>query len=219
MGDLDPYSIIKQVMHGTLVSTQKRFVAQSCLDKVQFVVVLAYRCRGCKIMPRSQFVTLQTNNVLGMYYQSIPVPLVADWLCYELQEPFGEYADVVTLIVAYFSLLDNHRSINNKVTAPTQVHSDLFSYSLIYCLLRVDINMDRWATIHVCETGAKRDGFVYDPVLKYVAQLSQYEGGINLHGGKISPTDIFLESFYPMITVVSSFVLSDLKAAFNIDSI
>jgi hypothetical protein len=219
MVNSDPYSIIEQVMHGTLDASLKRHVARSCLDKVQFVVVLAYGCRRCQIMPRSQFVSLQTNDVLGMYSQSIPVPSVADWLCRELQEPFGEYVDVVTLAIAYFSLLDNRRSVNNKVISPSLVRSDLLRYSLFYYLLRVDINMDRWATIHVRETGSTREVFVYDQVLKYVVKLSKYEGGVDLHGDDIAPTDLFLESFYPMITVVSSFVLSDLKTALNIESI
>jgi hypothetical protein len=155
-----------------------------------------------------------------MYSQSIPVPSVADWLCCELQEPFGEHTDVVLLAVAYVSLLDNRRSVNNKVISPTQVRSDLLRYSLFYYLLRVDINMDWWATIHVRETGAKCDGFVYNQVLKYVVKLSKYEGGVDLHGDGIAPTDLFLEeSFYPMITVVLSFVLSDLKIALNLESI
>jgi hypothetical protein len=135
MVNFDPYSIIEQVMLGTVDSTLKRHIARFCLDKVQFVVVLVYGCRRCKIMPRSQFVSLQTNNVLGMYSQSILVPSVADWLCVELLKPFREYTDVVTLAVAYFSLLDNHCSINNKVFSPTQVRSDLLRYSLFYYLL------------------------------------------------------------------------------------
>jgi hypothetical protein len=168
MVDFDPYGIIEQVIHGMLDSKQKHFLSLSCLDKVQFGVVLVYGCQWCKIMPRAQFVFLQRNDVLGMYSQSIPVPLVANWLCYELQELFGEYADIATLAVAYVVLLDNHRSIDNKVTDPTQVHSDLLRYSLFYYLLRVDINMDRWTTIHVCKNSTKCDCFVYDRMLKYM---------------------------------------------------
>jgi hypothetical protein len=76
-----------------------------------------------------------------MYSQSIPVASIADWLCYELQELFREYADIARLAIAIFSLLDNHRSIDNKVTNPTQVRSNLLRYSLVYYLFRVDIKI------------------------------------------------------------------------------
>jgi hypothetical protein len=43
-GWLCSYEIIEQVMHDMLDSLQNHFLSPSCLDKVQFVAVLAYGC-------------------------------------------------------------------------------------------------------------------------------------------------------------------------------
>ena len=90
------------------------------------------------------------NDVMGMYTQSIPIPSTVDWLCLELQGPFGEDADIVSLAIAYFALLDNHRSEHERVIEPSMVE-DVLRYCLFYYLLGVDNNMDRWALIRVRE--------------------------------------------------------------------
>jgi hypothetical protein len=123
-------------------------------------------------------------------FQSILASSVDNWLCYKLQEPFGEYADIVLLTIAYFFLLDNNRSIDNKVTNPTLVCSDLLHYLLFYYLLRVDINMDRWATIQVCKNCAKHDRFAYNSMLQYFIQLY---GVIDFHHDETSSHILWLQ--------------------------
>jgi hypothetical protein len=217
MVDFDPYAIIDHVMNDTLNYLQQRCLKPSDCMEVNFVAVLAYGSRKCKVIPRSQFLLLHGNDVLGMYSQSILIPPVADWLCYELQEPFGEYKDVVALSLAYFALLDNHRKPYERVVEPSMVRSDLLRYSLFYYLLRVDTNMDRWATIRVREHCDERVIFVYDRTIHYYKHLIHYDGPIDMHVGEIAPTDSFLESFYPMISIVTSLILSDFKTSLDHD--
>jgi hypothetical protein len=78
-------------------------------------VLLVYGCGSCKVVRRAEFLILQRNYVLGMYSQSILIPLVANWLCHELQESFGKYADIVTLALGYLALLDNNRNVYKRV--------------------------------------------------------------------------------------------------------
>jgi HAMP domain-containing protein len=211
MADFDPYAFIQHVMRDTLDYLQKRCLRTSHLAKVNYVAVLAYGSSACVVIPRAKFVILHHNDVLGMYSQSIPIPPVVDWLCDELQEPFGEDVDIVSLAVAYFSVLDNNRTDANKVIDPSMVRSDLLRYSLFYYLLRVDIHMNRWVSSLVCQRGVERVPFVYEKTLHYLVELSKYNGEIDLHHDEIDPTDCFLESFYPMIKIVSSYVSADLE--------
>jgi hypothetical protein len=86
------------------------------------VAVLAYYGGGsCTVIPRAQFTILQSNDVLSIYSQSIPIPPVADWLCHKLQVPFSEYTDVAMLAQAYFALLDNHQSEHKQVIEPAMI--------------------------------------------------------------------------------------------------
>ena len=77
--------------------------------------------------------------------------------------------------------------------------------------------MDHWSLIQVCEHCDTRERFVYSKTLDYVQQLSRYQGVIERHLDKMSPTDPFLESFYPMIKIVTSFVAADLNLALDLD--
>ena len=70
------------------------------------------------------------NDVMSMYTQSIPIPSTVNWLCLELQEPFGEYTDIVSLAIAYFALLDNHRSKHERVIEPSMVREDLLDLGI-----------------------------------------------------------------------------------------
>ena len=75
--------------------------------------------------------------------------------------------------------------------------------------------MDRWSLIQVREHCDTRERFVYSKTLDYVEQLSRYQGVIERHLEEISPTDPFLESLYPMIKIVTSFVAADLHLALD----
>ena len=77
--------------------------------------------------------------------------------------------------------------------------------------------MDRWSLIQVREHCDTREWFMYSKTLDYVEQLSRYQGVIERHLEEISPTDPFLESLYPMIKIVTSFVVADLHLALNLD--
>ena len=217
MKALDPYAVIEAVMNDNLSFGEKRVYQEYQFRKVNYVAVLAYGRRGCKVIGREQYMSLWGNDVMGMYTQSIPIPPALNWLCVELQESFGEYADIVSLAIAYFALLDNHRSLHERVIDPSMVREDLLRYSLFYYLLRVDKNMDRWSLIQVREHCDTRERFVYSKTLDYVQQLSRYQGVIERHLDDMSPTDPFLESFYPMIKIVTSFVVADLHLALDLD--
>ena len=186
-------------------------------EQVNYVAVLAYGRRCCKVIRREQYMSLWSNDVMGMYTQSIPIPPVVNWLCLELQEPFGEYTDIVALAIAYFALLDNHRNEHDRVIEPSMVRDDLLRYCLFYYLLCVDKNMDRWANIQVREHCDTRDRFVYSKTLEYVQRLSCYQGIIEQHLDEINPTDPLLESFYPMLQIVTSFVAADLHLALDLE--
>ena len=217
MKALDPYAVIEAVMNDTLAFGERRVYQPSQFLKVNYVAVLAYGRRSCKVIRREQYMSLFGNDVMGMYTQSIPIPSTVDWLCLELQGPFGEDADIVSLAIAYFALLDNHRSEHERVIEPSMVREDLLRYCLFYYLLGVDKNMDRWALIRVREHCDTRERFVYSKTLDYVHQLSLYQGVIDRHLEDISPTDPLLESFYPMIKIVASFVSADLHLALDLD--
>jgi hypothetical protein len=103
--------------------------------------------------------------------QSILIPPVADWLYHELQAPFGEYADIVTLGIAYFSLLDNNWSKEQCVVDPAMVHSDLLHYAIFYYLICVDVNMNRLAMFQVREHHDECVWFFYACMLNYYNQL------------------------------------------------
>ena len=216
MNNFDPYTFIEHVMNDMLDCLSMRYLSSPHLNRVHYVAVLAYGCSQCVVIPQDKFVILQNNDVLGMYSQSIPIPTVADWLCYELQEPFGEEADLAALAIAYFTLLDNNRLADKKVVNPSMVQSDLLRYSLFYYLLRVDTNMDRWVMMQVREHCANRVTFVYKKTLHYLILLSQDNRANDFHHGEILPTDNFLESFHPMIKIVTTYVLSDFKASLDI---
>ena len=217
MKALDPYAVIEAVMNDTVAFGERRVYQPSQFLKVNYVAVLAYGRRSCKIIRREQYMSLFGNDVMGMYTQSIPIPSTVDWLCLELQGPFGEDADIVSLAIAYFALLDNHRSEHERVIEPSMVREDLLRYCLFYYLLCVDKNMDRWALIRVREHCDSRERFVYSKTLDYVHQLSLYQGVIDRHLEDISPTDPLLQSFYPMIKIVTSFVSADLHLALDLD--
>ena len=217
MKALDPYAVIEAVMNDTVAFGERRVYQRSQFLKVNYVAVLAYGRRSCKVIRREQYMCLFGNDVMGMYTQSIPIPSTVDWLCLELQGPFGEDADIVSLAIAYFALLDNHRSEHERVIEPSMVREDVLRYCLFYYLLGVDKNMDRWALIRVREHCDTRERFVYSKTLDYVHQLSLYQGVIDRHLEDISPTDPLLESFYPMIKIVTSFVSADLHLALDLD--
>jgi hypothetical protein len=217
MKALDPYAVIEAVMNDTLAFGERCVYQPSQFLKVNYVAVLAYGRRSCKVIRREQYMSLFGNDVMGMYTQSIPIPSTVDWLCLELQGPFGEDADIVSLAIAYFALLDNHRSEHERVIEPSMVREDLLRYCLFYYLLGVDKNMDRWALIRVREHCDTRERFVYSKTLDYVHQLSLYQGVIDRHLEDLSPTDPLLESFYPMIKIVTSFVSADLHLALDLD--
>ena len=218
MKALDPYAVIEAIMNDNLSFGEKRVYHPSQFENVNYVLVLAFGRRRCKVIGREQYMSLRGNDVLGMYSQSIPIPQVVNWLCIELQEPFGEYADIASLAIAYFALLDNNRCVHERVIEPSIVREDLLRYSLFYYLLGVDKNMDRWSLIQVREHCDTQERFVYSKTLDYVHQLSRYQGVIDRHLDEISPTDPFLESFYPMVKIVSSFVAADLHLALDLDS-
>ena len=215
MKALDPYAVIEAVMTDNVSFGEKRVYQPSQFLQVNYVAVLAYGRHSCKVIGRDQYMGLFGNDVMGMYTQSIPIPSVVDWLCLELQEAFGEYSDIVSLAIAYFALLDNHWSEPDRVIQPSMVREDLLRYCLFYYLLGVDKNMDRWSLIQVREHCDTRERFVYSKPLDYVEQLSRYQGVIERHLEEISPTDPFLESLYPMIKIVTSFVAADLHLALD----
>jgi hypothetical protein len=217
MTDFDPYATIEHVMNDTVDSSQKRYLDTSTLMKVNFVAVLTYGRHRCKVIPRAEFVILQSHDVYSMYSQSIPIPLACDWLCHELLEPIGPYQDIATLALAYFAILNNHKSTHERVIDPSMVRQDVLRYSLFYYLLHVDSHMNHWATIHVRECNDNRVRFVYSKSLDYLKQLSEYQGHIDMHLDEISPTDPFLESFLPMISIVASLVTADFKTSLDID--
>jgi hypothetical protein len=217
MEALDPYAVIEAVMNDNVSFGEQRLYQPSQFLKVDYVAVLAYGRRSCKVIEKDQYMSLRDNDVMGMYTQSIPIPLVVNWLCLELQDSFGECSDIVSLAIAYFALLDNHRSEHKRVIGPSVVRDDLLRYALFYYLLGVDKNMDRWSLIQVREHCDTRERFVYSKTLDYVQQLSRYQGVIDRHLDEISPTDPFLESFYPMVKIVTSFVSADLHLALDLD--
>jgi hypothetical protein len=216
MKALDPFSTIESVMNDTVSFGEQRVYQPSQFEQVNYVAVLAYGRHNCKVIRKEQYMLIRANDVMGMYTQSIPIPTVMDWLCCELQEPFGEFADIVSLAVAYFALLYNHRNGDDFKIDLSIVRADVLRYCLFYYLLRVDINMDRWASIQVREHCDTRDRFVYMKTLDYVQQLSEYTGTIDRHLKDISPTDPILESFYPMVTIVTTFVSADLRLALDL---
>ena len=108
-------------MNDSLSFGEKCVYQPSQFATVDYVAVLAYGRHGCKVIGKEQYMCLRGNDVMGMYTQSIPILPVVNWLCLELQEYFGEYADIVSLAIAYFALLDNHRSIHERVIDPSMV--------------------------------------------------------------------------------------------------
>jgi hypothetical protein len=111
MADFDPYSIIKHVMNNSFVDLPRPTpLCELQLRLVNFVLVVAYGSSRYQVIPKDQFCVLQRHDVFLCYNQSIPIPPVVDWLCCKLQAPFGDYADIVALGIAYFSLLDNNWS-------------------------------------------------------------------------------------------------------------
>ena len=103
MKALDPYAVtIEAVMNDMVSVGEKRVYQPSQFLKVNYVAVLAYGRRSCKVIGREQYMGLFGNDVMGMYTQSIPIPSTVNWLCLELQEPFGEYTNIVSLAIAYF---------------------------------------------------------------------------------------------------------------------
>ena len=165
MKALDPYAVIEAVMNDTVAFGERHVYQPSQFLKANYVAVLAYGRRSCKVIRREQYMSLFGNDVMGVYTQSIPIPSTVDWLCLELQGPFGEDADIVSLAIAYFALLDNHRSEHERVIEPSMVREDLLRYCLFYYLLGVDKNMDRWALIRVREHCDTRERFVYSKTL------------------------------------------------------
>jgi hypothetical protein len=127
------------------------------------VLVLAYGSARCKVIPQAQFCILQHHDVLSCYTQSIPIPPVADWLCRDLQTPFGEHVDIVTLSIAYFALLDNNWGKEQHLVDPAMVHSDIIHYVMFYYLLGVDVNMNQLAMFHVGKQCDECVQFVYAP--------------------------------------------------------
>ena len=77
--------------------------------------------------------------------------------------------------------------------------------------------MDRWALIQVNKHCDTRERFVYSKTLDYVHKLPRYQGVIDRHLDEISPTDPLLESFFPMMKIVTSFVAADLHLALGLD--
>jgi hypothetical protein len=219
MADFDPYSIIEHVMNNSLVDLPRPTPLcelQLCL--VNFVLVLAYGSSRCQVIPKDQFCILQRHDVLLCYDRSIPIPPAVDWLCCELQAPFGNYADIVALGIAYFSLLDNNRSIEERVVDPNTVRSDLLRYSLFYYLLRVDTNMSQLASRHVCEHSDERVRFVYTRMQDYCNRLVHYEGPWDSMPNATLPLESFITSLHRMILSVSSCVAADCLTSRNFDS-
>jgi hypothetical protein len=216
MANVDPYAIIECVMHDTpLPSNQRRPVSAQQLQSVNFVLVLAYGSTRCKVIPRAQFCILQSHDVLSRYTQSIPIPPVADWLCCGLQTPLIDHADLVSLGIAYFSLLDNHRGKEQRVVNPAIVSSDILRYVMFYYLLRVDVNMKRLATFHVGNECDERVQFVYVRLLHYCNHLDQHNVPLELAVDAIYSTASFRKSLAAMIPLVTALVVSDCATSLN----
>ena len=217
MSDFDPFDIIENVCNDQVHPLQLRVFNPSQLKKVNFVAVLSYGRPSCTVIPSAKFATLMLHDIHSMYSQSILIPPVADWLCRELQEPFGFYQDVASLAVAYFALIDNHRSSHQRVIHPMMVRQDIMRYSLFYYLLRADTHMDRWSTLRMHENVDNPARFAYSKTLEYIKQLDEYDGMIDMYQEEIAPTDSFLESFLPMIAIVTSWVSKDFKMSLDLD--
>jgi hypothetical protein len=170
----------------------------------------------CKVIPRAQFRILQSHDVLSCYTQSIPITPVADWLCCDLQTPFIEHADLVSLGIAYFSLLDNNRGKEQRVVDPALVCSDILRYVMFYYLLRVDVNMNRIATFHVGNECDERVQFVDVRLLHYCNHLDHHNRPLELPVDAIYSTASFLKSLSAMIPLVTAFVVSDCATSLNI---
>ena len=72
MKALDPYTVIEAVMNDNMSFGEKRVCQEYQFKKVNYVAVLAYGRRVCKVIGREQYMSLWGNDVMGMYTQSIP---------------------------------------------------------------------------------------------------------------------------------------------------
>jgi hypothetical protein len=81
MKALDLYAVIEAVMNDNVSFGEKRVYQPSQFLKVNYVAVLAYGRRCCKVIGREQHMSIFGNDVMGgMYTQSIPIPPVVNWL-------------------------------------------------------------------------------------------------------------------------------------------
>ena len=77
--------------------------------------------------------------------------------------------------------------------------------------------MNKLVSHHIQEHCDEHLRFVYSKTLDYIHQLSLSTGSIDVPFGKTNPMDIFLEYFYPMISIVTPFVLFDVNPSLDID--